>query len=200
MNKPVQESAIPAHNPAVGAQDPVAELTAAIDATRAEAGRLLACFRHAAGLSQARLADQIGYSATVVAHAERGRRPVSAEFWEVADDALAADGNLTTQGTRIKELARSKREEQRRLDKARHAMRLARFLPQARAGGRTAATPDAPVLAITVSGVGRCPHCHQPVTLLTEIAAPADTSAEPRLLRNPVPKSPPPGRDSESLD
>jgi transcriptional regulator with XRE-family HTH domain len=150
---------------------------------------LLACFRHAAGLSQARLADQIGYSATVVAHAERGRRPVSAEFWEVADDALAADGNLTTQGTRIKELIRSKREEQRRLDKATHARRLAQFLPPARADDRTAAAPDAPVLAITTSGVSRCPHCHQPVTLLTQITVPADASTEPGLLRDAIPKS-----------
>ena len=47
---------------------------------RREAGGLLAGIRHAAGLSQVKLAGRIGYSATVVAHAELGRRPVSAEF------------------------------------------------------------------------------------------------------------------------
>lgn len=190
MNMPLQQAATQAaHDAVVNIKDPVASLTAAIAAARTEAGRLLVCFRHAAGLSQARLAGQIGYSATVVAHAELGRRPVSAEFWEVADEALAADGNLTAQGIRIKDLARSRREEQRSLDKARHASRLARLLPRVREDGGTATAPDAPVRAITASGVSRCPHCHQPVTLLTQIAAPANTSTEPGLLRGTAPKS-----------
>lgn len=72
---------------------------------------MLACFRHAAGLSQVQLAGRIGYSATVVAHAELGRRPVPAEFWELADDALAAGGKLTAQGVRIRDLAMARREE-----------------------------------------------------------------------------------------
>jgi ribosome-binding protein aMBF1 (putative translation factor) len=65
-------------------QNLLADLGEAIAAARVEAGRLLACIRHAAGLSQVQLAKRIGYSATAVAHAERGRRPVSGEFWELA--------------------------------------------------------------------------------------------------------------------
>jgi hypothetical protein len=67
-----------------------------------------------------------------VAHAELGRRPVSAEFWELADATLGADGNLTGWGTRIKELTGTLREEQRRLDQTRHAARVSRFLPPPR--------------------------------------------------------------------
>jgi transcriptional regulator with XRE-family HTH domain len=98
------------------APEPLAALREAITAARNEAGRLLACFRHAAGLSQVQLARRIGYSATVVAHAELGRRPASAEFWELADEALGAGGSLTAWGTRIKDLTKAMRAEQHRLD------------------------------------------------------------------------------------
>lgn len=91
-------------------------------------------------LAAVQLADRIGYSATVVAHAELGRRPVSAEFRVLADEALGAGGNQTAGGIRIRELTRARREEQRRLDKAWHA-RLARFLPQSGAGGTAVAVP-----------------------------------------------------------
>lgn len=167
-------------------QDPLAWLREAIASARAEAGRMLACFRHAAGLSQARLAGRIGYSATVVAHAELGRRPVSAGFWELADDALGAGGNLTAQGIGIEELTRSRREEQRRLDKARHAGRLARLLTQPGADGTTAAAPAVPAPAITVPAVGRCPHCNQPVLLIAQIAVPPDTGTGAGEDRNTV--------------
>ena len=72
----------------VTAHEQLAGLREAIAAARTEAGGLLAGFRHAAGLSQVQLAERIGYNATAVAHAERGRRPVSAEFWLLADEAL----------------------------------------------------------------------------------------------------------------
>jgi Helix-turn-helix domain len=105
MTTTAEHTMTPAEDqPAAAGQDPLAELREAIAAARTEAGRLLACLRHTAGLSQARLAGRIGYSATVVAHAELGRRPVSAEFWELADDALAAGGKLTAQGARIGDL------------------------------------------------------------------------------------------------
>jgi ribosome-binding protein aMBF1 (putative translation factor) len=104
MTTAAEHATAPAQDqPATAGQDPLASLREAIAAARTEAGRLLACLRHTAGLSQVRLAGRIGYSATVVARAELGRRPVSAEFWEVADDALAASGKLTAQGTRIRD-------------------------------------------------------------------------------------------------
>jgi transcriptional regulator with XRE-family HTH domain len=175
-----------AHDPAMTAQEPLAGLREAIASTRAEAGRLLACFRHAAGLSQVQLAGRIGYSATVVAHAELGRRPVSAEFWELADDALGADGNLTAQGIGIKDLTRTRREEQHRLDKARHAGRLPRLLTRPGADDTTAAAPAVPAPAITIPAVGRCPHCNQPVGLIAQIAAPPDTGTGAEEDRNTI--------------
>ena len=120
----------------------VAGLREAIAAARTEAGGLLAGFRHTAGLSQVQLAGQIGYSATVVAHAELGRRPVSAEFWELADGALGAGGHLTAWGTRIKDLIQAMHEEQRRLERARHAGRLSQLLSRPGADDMAAAVPD----------------------------------------------------------
>jgi hypothetical protein len=57
--------------------------------------RGLARFRHAAGLSQPDLAARIGYSITTVGHAETGRLWQSRAFWEKADVALDAGGELT---------------------------------------------------------------------------------------------------------
>ena len=165
--------------PPATAPEPLADRREAIAAARTEAGTLLAGFRHTAGLSQVQLAGRIGYSATVVAHAELGRRPVSAEFWELADGALGAGGNLTAQGTRIKDLIGAMHEEQRRLERARQAGRLSLLLSRPGADAMAAAVPDAPEPAITTAATGRCPHCRQPVTLVTQIAAPPATGAGP---------------------
>ena len=63
------------------------------DATRAlSAG--LAARRRAAGLTQAELAALAAASVTTVGHAETGRVWQSRRFWERADDALAAGGDL----------------------------------------------------------------------------------------------------------
>ena len=145
------------------AEHPLARLREDIAAARSEAGRMLASFRNTAGLSQVQLAARIGYSATVVAHAERGRRPVSAEFWALADEAVGADGNLTAWGIRISDLTSARREEQRRLDKARHATRLSQLQLKPHADG---AAPEAALASMAgTSASGRCPHCHRPVTL-----------------------------------
>jgi hypothetical protein len=98
----------------------------------------------------------------VVDHAERGRRPVSAEFWELTDGALGAGGHLTAQGTRIKDLIQAMHQEQRRLERARQAGRLSRLLARPGADDLAAAVPDAPEPAITTAATGRCPHCRQP--------------------------------------
>ena len=72
-------------------QEPLADLWEAAAAARKEAGSLLACLRHAAGLSQVRLAGQLGYSATVVAHAELagGLCPWSSGSWRRRRSARA---------------------------------------------------------------------------------------------------------------
>jgi DNA-binding transcriptional regulator YhcF (GntR family) len=63
------------------------------DAARAlSAG--LAARRHAAGLTQAELAALARVSVTTVGHAETGRTWQSRRFWERADDALRAYGDL----------------------------------------------------------------------------------------------------------
>jgi transcriptional regulator with XRE-family HTH domain len=164
-----------AGHPTVTAHQPLTGLPEAITAARTQAGSLLSGFRHQAGLSQVQLAERIGYSATAVAHAELGRRPVSAEFWELTDEALRAGGRLTAWGTRIKDLVRTMREDQRRLKLTQHAGHLSRLLSRPGADDMAAAVPAAGEPAMTTPAIGRCPHCHQPVTVVTQIAAPPDT-------------------------
>jgi DNA-binding transcriptional regulator YhcF (GntR family) len=66
--------------------------------TLAEAERVLsaalAARRRALGLTQPELAVAIGVSVTTVGHAETGRLWQSRHFWERADKALDADGEL----------------------------------------------------------------------------------------------------------
>jgi GntR family transcriptional regulator len=54
----------------------------------------LAARRHAAGLTQKELAGLAGCSVTTVGHAETGRTWQSRRFWENADKALSACGEL----------------------------------------------------------------------------------------------------------
>lgn len=131
----------------------LADLQEAIAAARTEASRLPACFRRAAGRSQLRLAGKIGYSATA-AHAELACRPVSAKFWELADDALTADGNLTTGGAPIRNLAAAMREERRRQDMAEHTRQLAQLLPGTALGPRGSRQGGPPSRAAAPPGAG----------------------------------------------
>jgi DNA-binding XRE family transcriptional regulator len=63
------------------------------DAARALTGAL-AAFRRAADLTQPQLAAIIGFSITTVGHAETGRLWQSRRFWERADKAVNAGGEL----------------------------------------------------------------------------------------------------------
>jgi DNA-binding transcriptional regulator YhcF (GntR family) len=69
-----------------------------VEESRDEAARALsaslAARRNAAGLTQPRLAELVGMSVTTVAHAETRRLWQSRAFWERADKALNADGEL----------------------------------------------------------------------------------------------------------
>jgi GntR family transcriptional regulator / MocR family aminotransferase len=63
------------------------------DAKRA-LSKALSAHRRAAGLTQPQLADLVGMSVTTVGHAETGRTWQSRPFWELADKALSAGGEL----------------------------------------------------------------------------------------------------------
>jgi DNA-binding transcriptional regulator YhcF (GntR family) len=54
----------------------------------------LAAFRRAAGLTQPQLAEIVGMSITTIGHAETGRLWQSRRFWERADTAVYAGGQL----------------------------------------------------------------------------------------------------------
>jgi hypothetical protein len=66
--------------------------------TISRAGRVLssalAARRRASALTQVELADAVGFSVTTVGHAETGRLWQSRQFWERADKALDANGEL----------------------------------------------------------------------------------------------------------
>jgi DNA-binding transcriptional MocR family regulator len=79
----------PAHVAGPGAAEP-----AGPSAVPAELPAVLAARRHAAGLTQTELASATGYSTASVANAETGRAQQSRRFWERADDALGAGGEL----------------------------------------------------------------------------------------------------------
>lgn len=57
-------------------------------------GDRLAVFRQAAGLTQAQLAQATICDRTTVAHVEKGRSRADERFWQAADDACHADGEL----------------------------------------------------------------------------------------------------------
>jgi hypothetical protein len=56
----------------------------------------LAALRRAADLTQPQLAELVGFSVTTVGHAETGRLWQSRRFWERADKAVSAGGELLT--------------------------------------------------------------------------------------------------------
>lgn len=107
------------------------------------------------------------------------------EFWELADNALKASGSLTVWGSRIKDLTSAMREEQRRLVQVRHAGRLSRLLRQPGADDTQVAEPAVSVSAIATPAVNSCPHCHQPVMLVTQIAAPPAVGNRRRSAKDP---------------
>ncbi|MFD5303437.1 helix-turn-helix domain-containing protein [Streptomyces rochei] len=57
-------------------------------------GRLLKLLRERAGLTQAQLAEAIGYSIEQVASVEQGRRPAKADFTRRVEEALGVSGEL----------------------------------------------------------------------------------------------------------
>lgn len=63
-------------------------------AAKSALGAQLAAHRHAAGLNQASLAQQVFTSRSTIANVERGRQIPSREFWQACDTALGCNGRL----------------------------------------------------------------------------------------------------------
>lgn len=77
---------VPLCNPAPGDQN-LADAARALSAS-------LAARRHAAGMTQRQFSKAVGVSVTTIGHAETGRVWQSRPFWERADKAVSADGEL----------------------------------------------------------------------------------------------------------
>jgi tetratricopeptide (TPR) repeat protein len=86
-----------------------------ITTARRALGRLLAKHRKAAGLNQHQLAPCTHYGRSTIANVETGRQNVPRDFWERADDALAAGGRLVAAADQLEGLVRRQREETARL-------------------------------------------------------------------------------------
>jgi predicted kinase/transcriptional regulator with XRE-family HTH domain len=77
-----------------------------VTGARRTLGEQLHSLRDAAGITQQRLAQVVGYSRSTVANVEAGRQQVDRSFWERCDDALNADGLLTSGFDEVQELLR----------------------------------------------------------------------------------------------
>jgi transcriptional regulator with XRE-family HTH domain len=82
----------------------------AIEQARRALGVELAAHRQAAGYSQTRLASLVGYSRSTIANVEIGRQRVPQSFWERADNALRAGGDLVTANDEVEAAARHEHE------------------------------------------------------------------------------------------
>jgi len=143
---------------------PVSE---AVAAARRDLGRLHKDFRDRAGFSQRHLAQLAGYSHTVVAWAETGRPGVGTKFWKRADELLDAAGQLVAGDKQVRYLERWARE-------------------QARTSGAAALDSDPAPLqrsvlpgqghTVTTPSIGVCPHCHQVLEVVAQLAAPGTDS------------------------
>jgi transcriptional regulator with XRE-family HTH domain len=141
-----------------------------VAAARQELGRRLAGMRKATRLSQRALAPRIGFSRSELSLAELGYPYVSADFWRSADDALGAGGALVAEYERIQLIEQASRESERQEESASHMPRQ-----------RTEQPPSAVVADRPAQGaaIHACPHCHQPVSVITELARPSAAPGPP---------------------
>jgi transcriptional regulator with XRE-family HTH domain len=141
-------------------------------------GRRLAALRSRAGFSQWEFAPLTGYSRSTLSDAELGRHRLRREFWQRCDDALRADGALIAAYDRIEVQAsaarRSARSQAQAAREEQASQRLHALLPDGPSPA-PAAEPDPVALEATLETpdpeaprtvVERCPHCHQPVTVM----------------------------------
>ena len=134
-------------------------------------GRQLAASRHAAGVSQHRLASLVEYSRSTIANAETGRQHVPRDFWERCDTAL---GTGTALARGYDEVAAAQR--RRHIGDA-AAAQHARVIIGASIQADAAETVEARSGGLQVAPIG----LHQVesirqrlISVLTEDATPAD--------------------------
>jgi transcriptional regulator with XRE-family HTH domain len=111
-----------------------------IEKARRELGAQLAAYRRAAGHSQAALATAVRYSRSTVANVETGRQNVPRDFWERADAACRAGGELLRASAGI--VAAVRREQEEAARGARPSSLLPVVISGAVAGGALARTPE----------------------------------------------------------
>jgi transcriptional regulator with XRE-family HTH domain len=164
-----------------------------VETVRRELGHLLARFRHGAGLSQRQLARTLGYSAAVVALAEKGRPAAAEGFWVSADQTLGAVGELSTGYQKLRDMQQAARESQRNRDVAARLERIDHRTADPLRGTadplrgtadplRGTADPLRGTAAgfqqlATATAIGTCPNCRQPVRLVTLLTAPGETDS-----------------------
>jgi transcriptional regulator with XRE-family HTH domain len=140
---------------------------------RQSLGRELAARRREAGYSQRQLAPLTGYARSTLSDAELGRHHVRRDFWERCQRVLRAGGVLTGRYDQIEAVAAAWRAAAVRAAQAAREERAVRqegsaASPAAPASGDGDA-PHGPGSIVTVQ---ECPACHQPVAVITVLAAP----------------------------
>lgn len=146
---------------------------------RQSLGRELAARRRDAGYSQRQLAPLTGYARSTLSDAELGRHHVRRDFWERCQRVLHAGGVLTGRYDQIEAVAAAWRAAAVRAAQAAREERAARGERAVRQEGGAAwpAVPatgdgDAPQAPGSIVTVQECPVCHQPVAVITVLAAP----------------------------
>jgi transcriptional regulator with XRE-family HTH domain len=137
----------------VSEPDPVA-------AMRRDLGRQLAALRRRAGLTQQDLGERTGYTRSAVSFAEIGRAKSAREFWQACDRILHADGTLIAGFDQV---------EAARESEQLAAARLAQAAREARALTAFAAARHEDQNSARVSGGHECPHCGQPLVVITTV-------------------------------
>jgi transcriptional regulator with XRE-family HTH domain len=147
---------------------------------RQSLGRELAARRREAGYSQRQLAPLTGYARSTLSDAELGRHHVRRDFWERCQRVLHAGGVLTGRYDQIEAVAAAWRAAAVRAAQAAREERAARHEraaghePAASWPAAAPAAGDSDVLQAPagIVTVQECPACHQPVAVITVLAAP----------------------------
>ncbi|MEU7960775.1 helix-turn-helix domain-containing protein [Micromonospora humida] len=144
-------------------------------------GAQLTAWRAAAGLTQASLAARIRYSRSTVANLEIGRSQSPASFWQLADQALSADGALIAQHRKVAELqARYRAQSALAREQARMARIAAALPPVARDDDAPLSSSRQPAVAVGTAAHPATPSngVHGIADTMPDTAVPLSTVAD----------------------